>query len=360
MRKNFFILMAVIFLIVVGRFAVKGIQYLPVVIDVFFKKDIALKKDDQRINILLLGTGGGKHDGPNLSDTIIFLSLDISHKKATLISIPRDLWIPDLKEKINTAYAIGEAKRPGGGLLLAKTVVSKVLKQPVDYSIRVDFNGFVKAVDLVGGIDVEVERSFDDNQYPVEEKREDLCGHTLEDATTLIATMSALEVFPCRYKHIHFDRGNQHLDGEHALMFVRSRYATGAEGTDFARSKRQEKVLAAFREKIFSAGTFLQPAKMLQLYDILKGSIDTNIQQSEFDDFIRLANSMKDAKIHSVVLDYGDENKPGLLINPPISDYGQWVLIPRSGDANFTEIHSYTQCVLEKENCTITSYGKPR
>ena len=107
--------------------------------------------------------------------------------------------MPDLNQKINTAYAKGEDVRKGGGLVLAKATVSKVLNQPIGYGFRIDFDGFVKAVDLVGGLDIVVDREFDDYQYPVEEKREDLCGHSLEEATEQIATQEATIVFPCRY-----------------------------------------------------------------------------------------------------------------------------------------------------------------
>lgn len=354
MPKKFFLIIGIILLLIGVRFMYKNAQYFPLLFELLFHKEITLKKaENHNVNILLLGTGGGTHDGPNLTDTIIFASLNTDKNTATLVSIPRDLWITDLKGKINTAYAQGEGKRRGGGLLVVKAAVAKVVKQNVDYAIRIDFNGFVKAVDLVGGLNVNVDRAFDDYQYPVEEKREDLCGHTLEEATVLIATESPQMVFPCRYEHLHFDSGMQHMSGDRALAFVRSRYASGAEGTDFARSKRQEKVITAFKETLFSAGTVLNPTKVIGLYDVLKASIDTDIQQSEFDDFIRLADKMRKAKLQSIVLDYGDESHAGLLVNPPIATYGQWVLIPRKGEENFSEIHSYVACILAGETCTI-------
>jgi anionic cell wall polymer biosynthesis LytR-Cps2A-Psr (LCP) family protein len=154
-------------------------------------------------------------------------------------------------------------------------------------------------------------------------------------------------------------KGLQHMDGETALEFVRSRHASGVEGSDFARSKRQEKIIKAFKDKVLSAQTILNPAKVITLYETLKSSIDTDIQQTEFDDFIRLAQKMKNAKIQSAVLDMGDEQtqRPGLLINPPASsDYNYaWVLTPRTGNGNFTEIQKYISCEIKTGNCPVSA-----
>ena len=322
-----------------------------------FNSDIALKKTDDHINILFLGIGGGIHEGPNLSDSIIFASINPKTNNITLVSIPRDLWIPDMKSKVNAAYAIGEERKKGGGLILTKTIVSKVLNQPVSYGIRIDFDGFVKAVDQVGGLDITVDNAFDDYEYPIEGKENDTCGRKLEELPILATSSSQLEAFPCRYKHIHFDKGSIHLDGAMALQFVRSRHATGEEGSDFARSKRQEKTITAFKNNILSAQTFLNVPKVLNLYTILQNSIDTDIKQDEVDDFIRLAQKTKNATIESIVLDYGDSktNRPGLLVNPPTGPLydNQWVLIPRKGNGEFSEVQSYVSCTINQGNCQI-------
>jgi len=327
----------------------------PFLFQLVFNHDIALKKSDNRISILLLGIGGGNHDGPNLTDTIIYASLDPDKNKVSLVSIPRDLWIQDINGKINSAYALGEDKKKGGGLVLAEALVSKILNQPVDYGVRIDFAGFVKAVDLVGGLDITVDRSFDDYEYPIEGKEDDACGHSNDELQNLATASSQLDAFPCRYKHIHFDKGLTHMDGETALEFVRSRHAVGDEGSDFARSARQQKVIVAFRQKVLSAETILNPTKVINLFNIVKGSIDTDIKEDEYDDFVRLSQKLKKAKIQSSVLDTGDDatGRPGLLINPPItSDFNfAWVLIPRNGATNFKEIQDYVACEIKIDNC---------
>lgn len=348
-------LLIILIVLVVFAFLIsKTSKFFPVFFQLIFNKEISLKKSSGNINILLMGVGSGKHDGPGLTDTIIYGSINAEKKSVSLVSIPRDLYVPDLSGKINTAYAIGNSKQAGGGLILTKAVVSKIIGQQIDYVFVIDFDGFVKAVDLIGGLDIEVERSFDDYEYPVEEKREDLCGHTLEEATELLASESAQIVFPCRYTHVHFEKGKQHLDGKTALIFVRSRYAKGEEGTDFARSRRQQKVITAFKDKVLSAETFLNPIKVANLYSVMADNINTDIPTSEFDDFIKLAQKMRPTTVHSYVIEWADGTKKGLLVNPPLEDFeGRWVLIPRVGNGNFSEIQKYVSCIMTSTSCEI-------
>lgn len=360
-KKKLFIIIGfvVIFFLLFGRIMLEAVRLSPVLFNVLFNKEIILKKTKaETINILLLGTGGAQHEGPGLTDTIMLASIHPEKKTVTLVSIPRDLWVVEIDEKINSAYAIGNKRRTGGGLVLAKAVVSKITNQPIAYAVGVDFEGFVKAVDLIGGIDIDVERTFDDYEYPIEEKRDDLCGHSEEEAVQLIASQSARVVFPCRYEHVRFDQGIQHMDGKQALIFVRSRYATGIEGSDFARSMRQQKVIKAFKNKVLSLGTLANPIKVSQLYSVVAQSIDTDIKQEEFDDFIKLAQKMSDAAITSVVIDTEDktQNKPGLLVNPPLSESrGIWILRPRAGNGNYSEIQLYISCVINSQKCSIPS-----
>ena len=353
-----------IFVVILTIFIiVKTASFYPFLFHLVFDRGVSLKQTDNKINILILGIGGGNHDGPNLTDTIILATLDQKSNKITLSSIPRDLWMPSLEandKKINSAYAYGEAVRKGGGgLALAEAAIRRITGQDVDYGIRIDFSGFVKAVDIVGGLDINVENSFDDYQYPINGKEDDPCGKTSEELQILASASAEQQVqeLSCRYKHLHFNKGLQRMDGEIALEFVRSRHAIGNEGSDFARSKRQEKVIKAFKDKILSAETLINPAKILDLYNVLKGSIDTDIKQDEFDDFVRLAQKMKQAKINSAVVDTGDEQakRQGLLIHPLItSEYNlEWVLIPRLGNGNFTEIQKYINCEVKTGNCLV-------
>lgn len=343
-----------------GQLIAEGVKLSPIFFQYFFQKEINLKKTESRINVLFLGIGGGKHDGPLLTDTIIYASIDSKLQKTTLISIPRDLWVPDLEsanKKINGAYAFGEESKKDGGLLLIKAVVEKILKQPVDYVLRIDFNGFVKAIDVIGGVDLAVEKSFEDLEYPIAGKETDTCGFIGSEFEQRATQSAILEAFPCRYEHLIFQQGMQHVDGERALKFVRSRHAIGSEGSDFARAKRQEIVIEAFKKKIFSLNTLFSPGKLMTLYAVFQNSIHTNIQQDEYDDFVKLAIKMRDTQINNVVFSYTDpySNVQGIFINPLDSSLydNQWVLIPRMGNGNFSEVQRHVRCEIKTGNCSI-------
>lgn len=363
-KKRVKIALFIFFIIIFGTFLIKSGKYIPALFQLFFQKEINLKASSQnRINVLLLGIGGGSHEGPNLTDTIIFASIDQKSKKVNLVSIPRDLWMPELSAKINTAYPVGESKQKQGGIKLAAASIEHLFDTSVDYVVRIDFDGFVKAVDMVGGLEITVDNVLDDEEYPLTGRENETCGHSEDEIASIsaqIATGSAsiAEEFSCRFEHLHFDKGTQKMDGETALKFVRSRHAKGGEGSDFARSKRQEKVIAAFKDRVFSLNTILNPVKLVSLVGVLSGSIDTNIKEDEYDDFIKLANKLKGAKLDSAVLDIGDEsaNRFGLLTNPPISEEyeNQYVLIPRAGNGNYSEIQNYINCETKHGNCIVS------
>src|ERR1035437_1799193 len=202
-RKRPLILLGII-VVILAIFVVKTASVYPFLFQLVFNRGINLKQTtDSRINILLLGIGDLNHDGTNLTDTIMLASLDLKNNKVTLVSIPRDLWFPDLTmnvKKINGAYAYGEAVKKGGGLSLAEAAIGKITGQPIDYGVRIDFSGFVKAVDLVGGLDINVDNAFDDYQYPIDGKEVDTCGHSPEEMLALASTPEDQlpQAFPCR------------------------------------------------------------------------------------------------------------------------------------------------------------------
>lgn len=360
-KKKIFLFVLLGIFIMVAIFVIRFFSlFWGVVVD----KNIQIKKNEQgMVNILLLGIGGGAHDGPNLTDTIILASLDPKKNTVNLISIPRDLYVPALKGKINRVYSDGEEKGKGNGILLVKSAINSVTGIKPDYAVVIDFSGFVKLVDLLGGIDVVVKNPLTDYEYPVTGLENELCGYEEDGIASFsaqIATGSATEpeIFPCRYETLHVDAGEVHMDGEFALKFVRSRHAIGEEGTDFARSARQQAVINAVRTKVLSLGTLTNPVKIFGIIDILTDHIKMDIAENEIDDFIKLAQKMKDARITNYVLDMGDErsSRPGLLIHPDISEeYGfQWVLAPRLGRDDFSEIKEYIMCIILGKNCEVT------
>ena len=319
--------------------------------------DSGLESDNGRVNVLLLGIGGKGHEGPDLTDTMILASVDKGAKDVVLIAIPRDLWVPSLSAKINSAYAYGREKQRGEGLVLAKETVSVLLGIPVHYAFRMDFGGFIKAVDLVGGLDIEVENSFVDLKYPVSGKEDDLCGLTIEteekdgvfeqvvkDATGSAIPLSEINdensPFTCRYEELSFTKGLTHMDGVTALKFVRSRHGTGGEGSDFARSARQQKTILAFRQKVLSSETLTSPQKIIELSQTFGDTIDTDIKDEDIALFAKLALKIDPSTIRRVVLD-ANERDGRLEFGRPEEHGGQSVLVPKGG--NWTDLAEYIQ-----------------
>lgn len=248
----------------------------------------------QRVNIALYGYGGSGHDGAYLSNSIMVVSIQPrgqgNRPQIAEISIPRDLFVPipvggsqkTYYARINEAYSIGQAGLPvsstdfsgdRGGGSLANATISKILGIPIDHFVGLDFTAFKSAVNSVGGVDINVEHTFTDTNYPRGE---------CEDP----------QHPDCTVETVHFNAGPQHMDGATALIFARSReFADPLEGTNFARNKRQQLVLTALKQRVLSAGglgnlpdllnslgdhvkTDLPLGDALALYDLVKG-VDT-------------------------------------------------------------------------------------
>lgn len=287
----------------------------------------SLKTYDNNATILILGIAGANHQGPNLSDSIIVANYNLKTHQFLTISIPRDIWSSTLQDKINTAYAYGEAKQVGGGLKLAKAEIEAVVGIPVQYASVIDFNKFEELIDFLGGIDVNVERSFTDKQFPIAGKEDDECAGDPE--------------FHCRYETVSFTQGKTHMDGKTALKFVRSRHAEGDEGSDFARTKRQQKVLDAIKIKLMLALKKFDLKYYERLYNVVERVISrdmTNQQLSIVAKNILLSRNFTQKEI---VL------PEDFFIVPDYSLYnGKYVLIPK--DKDFSKIHSYVLQVIKK------------
>jgi len=273
-----------------------------------------------RTNFLILGVAGENHTGGDLTDTIIFASVDHQTGKTLVLSLPRDIWIVPLRTKLNSVYHYQ-------GLEGIKRTVEKILGQKVDYEILINFAVFEQLIDTLGGVEVEVEQSFDDFHYPVFGKENDPCNGDPE--------------FRCRYEHLHFETGKQIMDGKTALKYARSRFAEGEEGSDFARSKRQQKLILAIRNKILSSSFLRDPRHLIQLIKVGLNNFKTDIPQEEYLDLVKLAFRFRPSKLKMEVLN-NDR-----LINPPPSQIkydGQWVLVPKTG--NWEDIHQYINKLL--------------
>jgi LCP family protein required for cell wall assembly len=251
----------------------------------------------QPINILLLGTDARPDDvDPARTDTMMLLSLNPDTQTVGLLSLPRDLWVPipgqDVTTKINLAYVIGEERNyPGGGAQLAIDTVSSFIGRPVDYYVRVNFQGFVEIVDLIGGIDLVVPEPIYDEEYPTSDY--------------------GVETF-------QLAAGPQHLDGEMALKYVRTRNMDD----DYARAARQQQVVEAIAEKVLRAGMIpTLITKFPTLFYTMRSSIDTNMPMAKQIELAQYASNASIDNIRRFVIDnrYGEET---------YSEEGAWILFP--------------------------------
>jgi len=283
-----------------------------------------LKETDGRINVLLLGSD--KRDAGALTidavrtDTILVASISRVDGSVVLISVPRDLWVQSPRgyhTKINGIYQDGGAKD-------LEKVLEDVLGMPIHYYALVDFNLFEQSVDALGGVTVNIETSFDDYMYPIEGKE-----NAPENE---------------RYEVLHFVAGPVQMDGKLALKYARSRHGNNNEGTDFARAKRQQKVILAIKEKALSAQTLLNPSKLKDLYDVYSKNVDTDIDFGTAQGFYLLAQRVDFSKVKSIVLDDRSSSEQGGLLYSPTDTSlygGAYVLIPRAGD--YSQLHAYVQ-----------------
>jgi len=281
-------------------------------------------QEQGRINILLLGIGGENHEGGNLTDTIIVASIDNKNNKLGMLSIPRDLVVPIEGvgwQKINAAHAYGIAldknKKPQSGSTLATKTIESVTNLPIHYYIKIDFDGFVKIINALGGIRVEVPASFTDYEYPDENYG---------------------------YEPVHFDAGWQNLSGDEALKYVRSRHGTSGEGSDFARALRQQQIIAALQARVLAMSTLLNPNKILAIADIIGKHVETNMQIWELMRLYDISKSVDLQNINHIVL---DTSKSGLLVVDQ-NEEGTYLLRPSLGATDFSQIQQTAQNLVSE------------
>ncbi len=258
---------------------------------------------DGELTFLLMGVGGEGHAGSLLTDTMLLATVDLEENRIGIVSIPRDLAYPlggGRFMKINAVHAYAEQNAPGNGARDTADAMEELLSTHIDHVIRVDFHGFVTLVDAVGGIDVNVERAFTDYEYPTEDDK---------------------------WQTVHFDAGSQHMDGERALKFVRSRHGGNGEGGDFARNRRQQRVMLALKEKLLSAGTLTNPQRLLKLYEAVAQNLQTDLSPWDILKLAPLTQNLSSDNITLTVL----TDEPGGVLRPANID-GAFMLFPKEED----------------------------
>lgn len=250
-----------------------------------------------RVNILVMGIDARSPDAANpLTDTMILFTLDPVNNTAGMLSIPRDLWvkIPGSDYgKINTAYSIGERYQlPGGGPALAAKTVENLLGVPVHFYAQIDFEAFVKFIDLIDGVKI---------------------------TTTERVQLNIVDTKFSQW----LEPGTYVLPGDLALAYVRYREPTGG---DISRSQRQQQVILAIRDRILD---FNMLPKLIQrapeLYASLSEGIRTNLTLDQIIQLgVKVLNDIPRDQIHSATIGWQDVSSgtspDGLAILRPIPD----------------------------------------
>jgi LCP family protein required for cell wall assembly len=253
-----------------------------------------------RVTILLLGLDyrdWAADEGPSRSDTMILVTLDPLTNSGGMLSIPRDLWaaIPGFQHgKINTAHYLGEAYNlPGGGPGLAVKTVEQLLGVPINYYAQIDFDAFIRFIDEIGGVKIDVPEKI----------TVDLLGSGFKTKKTL-------------------QPGVQRLPGEWALAYARARYT---EGGDFDRAFRQQQVILAIRDQILSLEllpTLIKNAP--SLYNEIISGVNTNLSLDEVIKLALLAQNVPQDHIQKGIIDKNyvlfGTSPDGLSILIPLKD----------------------------------------
>ncbi len=234
---------------------------------------VSFERQD-RINFLLMGVDLRPGErGPARTDTMIIVTLDPGSKTVGMLSIPRDLWVPIPgygENRINTAYFMGDARDyPGGGPALAKKTIQYNFGIPIHYYIAINFVGFRKLVDEIGGITIDVPKEINDPSFP-----DDTYG----------------------YRTLFIPKGLQHMDGQMALDYARTRHGD----SDFNRMRRQQQVIKAVKDQALTLNIL---PKIPTLWATKEDMVRTDLTLDKIIPLLQIAKDIKQENVKSVVVD---------------------------------------------------------
>ncbi len=315
-----------------------------------------LKKDvNGRSNFLVFGTAedseGGTHEGGQLTDSIMVISVDQENKDAYMISLPRDLWVEydepcsvGLQGKLNAVYycASDDGEQDMAGAMALQSKAGEILGLDIQYYVHLNFSAVIDAVDAVGGVEVTIES--DDPRGILDRNFDWRCN------------------YQCYY--VNYKNGETvQLDGEHALALARARNASGGYGLlngNFDREKNQQKIIAALRKKAISAGTLTNLGAVTSLMDAMGNNLRSNIETKEIRTLMGLATDITDDKLRSVSLVEEDE----MMVVTGMYN-GQSIVRPVAGLLNYSEIRAYVKRIVNaspvsQEQARVSVYNGGR
>jgi len=248
-----------------------------------------------RFTVLVMGIDDDGTDvATSHTDMMMILSVDPATHSGAMLSIPRDLFMPIPGEsdmqRVNTAFELGELKQPGGGPKLAMQTVQYNLGIPVNNYVLFTFQAVVSLIDAVGGVDVNVPKAIDDEQYPGPNNG---------------------------FDPLRIPAGLIHMDGELALKYVRTRH----DDSDFERTHRQQDVILAVRDKVVRLNMLPQLVQQAPtLWSELQGNFLTDLSLDQILSLALYARDITPDNIHHATIE-------GQYVRP-IQWQGESVLTP--------------------------------
>ncbi len=272
-------------------------------------RKINLFAEKDALTLLILGLDATQNrQSPMIMTDTIMLARVKSDGHISLLPLPRDLWIDSLKTKINALYFYGQESNETTGIELLNKIIMEITGISIDHHLVIDIDHLKEIIDAIGGVDVLVERSFVDEKYPAE-------------LSTNPPELAAL------YQTISFTQGVNHFTGDQALKFMRSRQSTDpVEGTDQARSKRQQRVIEALVNKIGNDRSIASPealGTLLALWNKLDTSLDITTLVA-----LGLHSLQAPISINALSIPVSNQDSAGIISNPPVSKHDQWVWEP--------------------------------
>jgi LCP family protein required for cell wall assembly len=252
-------------------------------------------EESERTNVLVMGIDRRPGEAfISRTDTMMLMSIDPEKDTASILSIPRDLYVvlPGRgRDRINTAFVYGSAgNNPAAGAQLAMQTVEYNLGVPVDHYLMVDFSAVTRGVDALGGIDVNVPYNINDPTFPD---------------------------MDYGYDPLFIPAGLQHFDGLTALKYARTRH----QDNDFYRAQRQQQVVLAVRDKVLGLG----PAQLIAQAPFLYQQLDQGIRTDlSLDQLIRLAKAATDVPSENIRNEVLDQN----YVSSYRTELGASVLVP--------------------------------
>jgi LCP family protein required for cell wall assembly len=296
------------------------------------------------------------HDAPDLTDSIMVVSVDQDKKDAFMVSIPRDLHVqygqacaPGYQGKINALYACGKADGgEDGGSKALRTKVGEILGLDIQYSVHVNYTVLRQAVQAVGGIRVTIESV--DPRGQMDSNFDWKCGV----GDRKVSRAEVLRRCPPNGHFIDYPNGPVDLDAEHALYLAQAR-GDGALTYGFPRSNpdrqdNQRKILIALKDKAVSAGVLANPVAINNLLDALGNNLRTTFEANEIKTLVELSKNIKTEDITSFSL----ENK-----EKPLTTAGCFSgnICPNAGHFNYSAIQTAMNALSTGDKASL-EYAK--